>query len=247
MLLLEIVCKFVFKTRHHNPACMTDERNLWYFEDTDLFEVLCPKKTPYLEDRHEPGVYKKDQMVYLQDQSSEKIYMVSNGRIKIGTYAPDGKEIVKAILTKGEVFGELALAGEEKRQDFAQAMDNDTHVCSMTIDDLKDLMVENKELSLKILKIIGFRLRKMERKIESLVFKDARTRIVEFLKEMAEEKGQKVGFEVMIKNHLTHKDIASLTGTSRQTVTTVMNELREKNLINFDRRRILIRDLEKLS
>lgn len=226
---------------------MTDERNLWYFEDTDLFEVLCPKKTPYLEDRHEPGVYMKDQMVYLQDQSSEKIYMVSNGRIKIGTYAPDGKEIVKAILTKGEVFGELALAGEEKRQDFAQAMDNDTRVCSMTIDDLKDLMVENKELSLKILKIIGFRLRKMERKIESLVFKDARTRIVEFLKEMAEEKGQKVGFEVMIKNHLTHKDIASLTGTSRQTVTTVMNELREKNLINFDRRRILIRDVEKLS
>ncbi len=225
---------------------MSTESNLWFFEDTDLFEVLCPKKTPYLEDRHEPGLYKKDQMIYLQDQSSENIYMVSNGRVKIGTYAPDGKEIVKAILTRGEVFGELALAGETKRQDFAQAMDNETRVCAMTIDQLKDLMVDNKELSFKILKIVGFRLRKMERKIESLVFKDARTRIVEFLKEMAEEKGQKVGFEIMIKNHLTHKDIASLTGTSRQTVTTVMNELREKNLINFDRRRILIRDLDKL-
>ena len=226
---------------------MSEDRNLWYFEDTDLFEVLCPKKTPYLEDRHEPGVYKKDEMIYFQDQSSEKIYMVSNGRVKIGTYATDGKEIVKAILTTGEVFGELALVGEEKRRDFAQAMDNGTRVCDMTIDQLKDLMKDNKELSFKILRIVGFRLRKMERKIESLVFKDARTRIVEFLKEMAEEKGQKVGFETMIKNHLTHKDIASLTGTSRQTVTTVMNELREKNLINFDRRRILIRDLEKLS
>lgn len=226
---------------------MSDERNLWYFEDTDLFEVLCPKKTPYLEDKHVPGVYKKDDFIYFKDQSSENIYMVSSGRVKIGTYGPDGKEIVKAILTRGEVFGELALAGEEKRQDFAQAMDNDTHVCSMTIEDLQNLMVDNKELNLKILKIVGFRLRKMERKIESLVFKDARTRIVDFLKEMAEEKGQKVGFEMMIKNHLTHKDIASLTGTSRQTVTTVMNELREKNLINFDRRRILIRDLEKLA
>ncbi len=226
---------------------MSDERNLWYFEDTDLFEVLCPKKTPYLEDKHIPGVYKKDDFIYFKDQSSENIYMVSSGRVKIGTYGPDGKEIVKAILTRGEVFGELALAGEDKRQDFAQSMDNDTHVCSMTIGDLQDLMVDNKELNLKILKIIGFRLRKMERKIESLVFKDARTRIVDFLKEMAEEKGQKVGFETMIKNHLTHKDIASLTGTSRQTVTTVMNELREKNLINFDRRRILIRDLDKLA
>lgn len=200
-----------------------------------------------MEEQHTPGVYKKDDFIYFKDQSSENIYMVSNGRVKIGTYGPDGKEIVKAILGRGEVFGELALAGEDKRQDFAQSMDNDTRVCSMTIEDLQNLMVDNKELSFKILKIVGFRLRKMERKIESLVFKDARTRIVDFLREMAEEKGQKVGFEMMIKNHLTHKDIASLTGTSRQTVTTVMNELREKNLINFDRRRILIRDLEKLA
>ncbi|MEM9337299.1 MAG: Crp/Fnr family transcriptional regulator [Bacteroidota bacterium] len=226
---------------------MSENSNIWFFEDTDLFEVLCPKKTPHMEDHHPPGVYKKDDFIYFKDQSSESVYMVSSGRVKIGTYADDGKEIVKAILTRGEVFGELALAGEQKRQDFAQAMDNSTRVCAMTITDLQELMKDNKELSFKILKIVGFRLRKMERKIESLVFKDARTRIVDFLREMAEEKGQKVGFETMIKNHLTHKDIASLTGTSRQTVTTVMNELRERNLINFDRRRILIRDIEKLS
>lgn len=225
---------------------MSTERNIWYFEDADLFEILCPTKTPNLEKEHVPGLYKKEAFVYFKDQSSDNIYMVSNGRVKIGTYGPDGKEIVKAILTRGEIFGEMALAGEDKRQDFAQAMDHDTRVCSMTIEELQNLMIDNKELSFKILKIVGFRLRKMERKIESLVFKDARTRIVEFLREMAEEKGQKVGFETMIKNHLTHKDIASLTGTSRQTVTTVMNELRDNNLITFDRRRILIRDLEKL-
>lgn len=222
-------------------------RNLWYFEDADLFEVLCPKKTPFMEEKHPMGEYKKDGFIYFQDQSADKIYMVSDGRVKIGTYAPDGKEIVKAILSRGEIFGEMALAGEEKREDFAQAMDNNTRICVMTLENLQDLMKDNKELSFKMLKIVGFRLRKMERKIESLVFKDARTRIIEFLRDTAAEKGQKVGFEMMIKNHLTHKDIASLTGTSRQTVTTVMNDLREKNLINFDRRRILIRDMEKLA
>ena len=63
---------------------------------------------------------------------------------------------------------------------------------------------------------------------------------------MALEKGKKVGYEIMFKNYLTHKDIASLTGTSRQTVTTVLNDLKDKNLINFDRRRFLIRDMDKL-
>lgn len=225
---------------------MSDQSNLWYFEESDLFDVLCSRKTPDLESKHIPGLYQKDDFIYFPEDASKQIYMVSNGRVKIGTYTDEKKEIVKAILTRGEIFGELALAGEVTRTDFAQAMDNDTRICSMTIENLKELMRDNQELSFKILRIVGWRLRKMETKIESLVFKDARTRIVDFLRETALEKGQKVGFEMMIKNHLTHKDIASLTGTSRQTVTTVMNDLREQNLINFDRRRILIRDMEKL-
>lgn len=226
---------------------MSEKSKLWYFEDVDLFEVLCPSKTPSLEVKHNPNIFKKDEYIYFPEEPSANIYMIAHGRVKIGTYLEDGKEIVKAILSQGEIFGELALAGEERRSDFAQAMDNETRVCPMTIDGLKSLMKDNQELSLKIFKILGLRMRKMERRIESLVFKDARTRIVDFLKEMAEERGQKVGFEMMIKNHLTHKDIASLTGTSRQTVTTVMNELRDHNIINFDRRRILIRDMEKLA
>ncbi len=226
---------------------MSNQSGIWYFEDVDLYEILCPKKTPYMEQKHNPNVFKKDEFIYFPKEVSTSIYMISEGRVKIGTYVDEDKEIVKAILTKGEIFGELALTGETTRSDYAQALDSGTRVCPMTIEDLQALMWEDKVLSLKIFKILGFRLRKMERKIESLVFKDARTRIVEFLRDMAIEKGQKVGFETMIKNHLTHKDIASLTGTSRQTVTTILNELRERNMINFDRRRILIRDLEKLA
>jgi CRP/FNR family cyclic AMP-dependent transcriptional regulator len=225
---------------------MNDKSNIWYLEKVDLYEVLCPHKVPSLEETHVFHHYEKDDFVYFPDDLSEKIYMIAEGRIKIGTYTNEGKEIVKAILGHGEIFGELALAGEDRRSDFAQAMDANTQVCPMTIDDMEVLMAKNKTLSLKIMKIIGLRLKRTERKIESLVFKDARTRVVEFLKDTALEKGQKVGFETMIKNHLTHKDIASLTGTSRQTVTTILNELRDKNIINFDRRRILIRDMDML-
>ena len=225
---------------------MSENTSLWYFEETELYEILCPHKMPHMEGKHNPDIYSKDEYIYFPEEPSTNIYMIAAGRIKMGAYNDDGKEIVKSILSKGELFGEMALAGENPRRDFAQALDNDTRVCPMTVGDLKALMRENQELSFKIFKIIGFRFRRMERRIESLVFKDARTRIVEFLKDMAEERGQKVGFEMMIKNHLTHKDIASLTGTSRQTVTTVMNELRESNVINFDRRRILIRDMARL-
>ena len=208
--------------------------------------MLCPHKLLQHQDNHQYHRFKKGQFIYFQDQPSDHIFMIAEGRVKIGSYSTKGKEITKTILSKGEIFGELALAGEEHRSDFAQSLTDNTQVCSMAIELMQQLMLENKSLSLKIIKLIGFRFRKLERRLESLVFKDARTRIVEFILEMAREKGQKVGFETMVKNPLTHQDIANLTGTSRQTVTTILNELRDQNLINFDRRKILIRDIDKL-
>ena len=224
---------------------MANAAALWYFESVNLYNILCPHKVKKMGERHEFLKIPKDQFVYLPDEQCTHVYLIVDGRIKVGHYLEDGKEVVTAILTGGEIFGELALAGGEQRRDFAQAQVNTT-ICPLTIQDLQDLMLENKELSFKILKLVGLRLIKLERKLELLVFKDARTRIIEFLKDAASWKGKKVGFETMIPTNLTHKDIASLTGTSRQTVTAILNELKEQNLINFDRKKILIRDLERL-
>lgn len=226
---------------------MSKEASLWYFESVNMYDILCPHKVKTMAERHSFNYFKKDEFIYFPNEPATYIYMIANGRVRIGRYLDDGQEVVSAILTTGEIFGELALAGEETRRDFAQAMDADTTVCPLSIDDLRDLMKDNKELSFRLLKLVGLRLMKLERKLELLVFKDARTRIVEFLKDTASWKGKKVGFETLIPTKLTHKDIAALTGTSRQTVTTILNDLKEKNLINFDRRRILIRDLEKLA
>ena len=79
------------------------------------------------------------------------------------------------------------------------------------------------------MKIMGSRMLEMEQRLESLVFKDSRTRIIEFLKDLADKKGQRVGYEILVRKFMTHQDIANLTATSRQTVTTVLNELRNKN------------------
>lgn len=220
--------------------------SIWYFEDVNLYNILCTHTWESKKDQHVFHEYKKDAFIYFNDEPSNQIYLIAKGRVKIATQTEDGKEVVKAILGEGEIFGEMALVGQTNRTDFTQAMEEGTTVCPMKIEDLEELMAQNKRLSLQIFKIIGFRLQRLERKIESLVFKDSRSRIIEFIYEWALEKGQKVGFETKIKNYLTHKDIANLTGTSRQTVTTILNDLKERNLINFDRRQILIRDMDVL-
>ena len=159
---------------------MGDKSNLWYFENVDLYKVLCPHLVKVDKAHNDKKVYAKGEFIYFPNQKSTTIYLIAQGRVKIGSYTDDGNESVKSILGGGDIFGELALAGEEKRPDFAQVLDDNTAVCQMNIEHMHTLMLNNKPLNLKIYKLIGLRLKKLERRIESMVFKDARTRIIDF-------------------------------------------------------------------
>ena len=109
------------------------------------------------------------------------------------------------------------------------------------------IIIGNFEFNLKVVENLGKKIHKIESRLESLVFHDARTRIVEFIKENANNFGRKVGYEMLLKHSLTQQDIANFTGTSRQTVTSVLNDLRNSNQIYFKRKSILIRDLSTLA
>ena len=222
------------------------DQSFWFLENIDVTGIFCPQKLGSMDDTHVQKEFKKGEYIYLPEEHSDKIFFLTNGRVKIGNYADSGKEITKAILTQGEVFGELSLVGEEKRRDFAVAME-DTLVCIVSVDEMKGLLKDHNALNLFFMKIMGSRVLEMEKRLESLVFKDSRTRIVEFLRDLATKKGQRVGYEMLVRRFMTHQEIANLTATSRQTVTTVLNELRNKNILTFNRRRLLIRDMDKLA
>jgi CRP-like cAMP-binding protein len=222
-----------------------ENQSLWFLENIDVTGIFCSKKLGHFQDSHTEKEYKKGAFIYLPDEDADKIFFISEGRVKIGSLGENGKEITKAILGKGEVFGELALISDNKRSDFAQAMEK-THLCVLPKDQLNAMMRERNGLSTFLLQLFGSRIMRMEKRLETLVFKDSRSRIVHFLVELNEKRGERVGYEWVVRKFLTHQEIANLTATSRQTVTTVLNELKNDNVITFDRRRLLIRELETL-
>ena len=222
------------------------EHSLWFLENIDVTGIFCPQKMDAQHDDLSHKEFGKGEYIFLPDEHADKIFFLTTGRVKIGTYNEGGREITKAILTKGEVFGELSLLGEAKRRDFAYAMEP-TSVCILTVQEMRDLMRDHSGLNLFLMRVLGSRVLEMEKRLESLVFKDSRSRIVQLLVDMTNKKGQRVGYEHVVRKFLTHQEIANLTATSRQTVTTVLNDLRNRNLITFNRRRLLVRDLDKLS
>jgi CRP-like cAMP-binding protein len=222
-------------------------KSLWYFDEVNLFNLLCPHKFKEYKACHTFDTYHKNDYVYFEADAANKVFLIEKGKIKIGYYSEDGTEVIHAILSKGELFGEKAILGEEKRNEFAQSIDNNTSICPIGVETMLDLMRDHKTFSLRIYKFLGLRFKKLERRLQLLLFKDTRTRLLEFLDELCEDYGydcEKTG-DTVIQHPYTQKDIASLIGTSRPTLNTILNELKEENMISFNRKEIRI--LQKIT
>ncbi|MEL6142530.1 MAG: Crp/Fnr family transcriptional regulator [Bacteroidota bacterium] len=154
------------------------DQSFWFLENIDLQHIFCPRKKHQLGDKNHFD-FTANSYIYLPDEPAQNIYLINEGRIKIGTYGEDGKEITKAILGPGEVFGEMALMGQESRRDFAYVM-SDVSLCTLERADLSAMLRERNDLQMFFMRMIGKRTLQLEQRLESLVFKSSKTRILEF-------------------------------------------------------------------
>lgn len=222
---------------------MNEQNSIWYFEDVNLFECFCPITGAEEKYHKQPKrTFKKNEFIYMSDDHANQVFFIHEGAVKIISYTNDGNEVIKAILHQGEIFGELSVYGEQKRNDYAQAVE-DTNVCILSQVEVVDLMRDMSDFQVFLNKLIGKRVIMTQKRLESLLFKDAKTRIAEYILEQADKRSKYSPQGLIVRNYLTHQEIASYTGTSRQTVTTILNQFREQNLIEFDRKRIIIKDL----
>ena len=211
-----------------------------------LFDGIDSETLDVLKEMMEPVVVPKYQFIYRQGDLAQHLYLLSKGAVKIGSIHSDGREIIKQILYPEAIFGELGVICEERYSSYALTFNSEVFLYRVKAEDFRRLLQQFPGLYLNILRMIGRKLTHAEKRLESLIFKDARERIVDFLKHNAEKHGMRVGYEMMFKHNFTQQDIANFTGTSRQTVTSVLNDLRKSNLINFNRRSVLIRDMANL-
>ena len=228
---------------------MADKSKLWYLENFNLFESIDQSNMEKLNNITSMQEIQKSQPIYFAQDPSNSIFFLKKGRVKLTRTSPDGKEMIVALINPGDVFGEMSILDDTERTDYAITMD-ECLICAISKNDFREFSEKNPSLNLKLTKLIGFRMRKYSERIEGLVFKDAQQRVISFLLSLANEQGKKIGDEIFVKPFLTHQDIASLTACSRQTVNSILTSLREDGIIDFDRRKLIIKnnnELRKLS
>jgi CRP/FNR family cyclic AMP-dependent transcriptional regulator len=182
----------------------------------------------------------KNTYLYFDPQYHNKLYFVKEGFVRVGHIDDEGNEFVKDILQPGDVFGLLTFEKTGLRGEFAQAHRKDCILCAFSIDDFQALLERKPQLAIMFSRKVGEKVRRVENRLLNLLVRDVRTRLLYFIWTIIPHAPQ-FDEEVEIPNYLTHEDIARLTGTCRQTVTTLFSQLEEDGLIFIDRRKIVVR------
>lgn len=208
---------------------------LWYINTNKIFSGLSEKDKDEISSRLMPRHVKKKGLVYNSGDKAGMVYILKEGRVRITQFSADGKELTVDILEPGDIFGELTVAGEEVYNSSATAME-DSYMCSINRRDFEDFIGKMPDLSLTITKWIGLRLRRVESRFMDMLFQDVRTRLITIFRDLAQKYGVEVDGGKKIDIQLSHKEIASLVGAARETVTLELNNLKRNGDILMDGR-----------
>ena len=167
-----------------------------------------------------------DTTIFHEGDPADSIFVVVNGRVKVVTTSSDGKEFILSVLGGGQVFGEMGMLEAAPRSASVVTI---TEVDLLVIkrEDFDRLLNTSPGISRKLMAILSRRLRRANSKMESLAYMDVAGRLARYLLDMALDHGQRLGNGWVVVRRPTHSDIAHSIGTSRETVSRLINEFEE--------------------
>jgi len=205
---------------------------------------LLPGIEPLLEQGDREEVPSRE-TVYYPGTPSDAVYFVEKGNVKLSYLDPTGKRLTMAIRGPGEMFGEMALVGEQRRRHQAMVVDESV-IVRVGRDVCLAWLRERPDVLLEILQLFGLWIRDLEEIVEDQAFRDIQTRLSRQLLRLSHEYGVKTKDGILIGFRLTHRDLAEMIGSARENTTMTLNRFEREGILDKRRFQIVIKDLEGL-
>jgi len=188
----------------------------------------------------------KGSVLFAEGDGGDQLYVIAEGKLKLGTSSGDGRENLLSILGPGEMFGELSLFDPGPRTSTATAV-TDVKLLSLGQEKLLPWLAENPKVALQLLARLAQRLRRTNEAVGDLVFSDVPGRVAKALIDLGERFGKKTEEGLFVHHDLTQEELAQLVGASRETVNKALADFAGRNWLKLDGRAVLITDFERLS
>lgn len=216
-----------------------------YLKAVPLFASLDPSELDVIYRLSTNLKYPKKKVIFLENEDGDKLYVILKGSVKIIKASESGEEIILAILREGEFFGDMSLLDNKPRS--ATVITNeDCQLMIINRSSFEKMVITYPKISLKLMKELTSRLRKADELIGSLAFINVNGRIAGLLLQLADERGIETDGGVLIKARPTHQEIANMVISSRETVTRVLKQFEEKELISMSGKDITILNRENI-
>ncbi len=213
-----------------------------------MVDVLEPLSGEELEEfsRRVPDTHvEQGEIFYTPGDRSEALFMLKKGRVRLYKLAPDGWEFTLAVMEAGTMFGEMALTAQRLRETYAEAMEP-SDICVLKSEDLERIVRGNPDVGLRMIRVLSERLRACETRLEDIGLKEVPARLANLVLQLAENEGVVTPDGPKIPTHYTHRQLATMIGSSRETVTRAFTKLQEAGTVELRRRRIYVKDAEAL-
>lgn len=216
---------------------------LQFLRQVPLFQSLGPEESNDLASSFRSQSFKKGETLFRKGSEGTELYIIRRGSVKIVVPSSEGSEVVLAIFSEGDFFGEMSLLDGLPRSADAVALEP-SEVYVLNRSDFLRFLHNNENAIHFILRSLSLRLRKTDDLLEDTCFLRIPARFAKRLLELAETHGHREGNSVEIDMQLTQSDLAGLVGASRESINKTLRLMREKGLISIEKNLIRIYDLE---
>lgn len=218
---------------------------IWYLKKIRLFKEMTSEEMGELDRITRMESVKKKTPIFFPGDPSQQVYLLKEGRVKISRVSEEGREVTIALLEPGEIFGELNVLDDSPRDTMAEALD-DSQVCVVNKELFLSMVQKKPEFSFRLTKLIGLRLKRIESRVEDLVFRDVPARLANLLLELSKDYGKATEYGIQLQIKITHQEIANLIGSIRETVSAVLGDFKREGSIAFEGRIIVLLKPETL-
>jgi len=218
---------------------------VWYLKKVNIFSGLSMDEMMFLDRNSKMKSFGKGESIYIGERDHDKIFFLKKGKVKLLKLDMTGKEMVYAILKENEIFGSLSQLKENIDNEYAEAL-SETLVCYIRKDQFFKYIESNPSIMIKLNKLLSRKVIELQMLIEELTFKSVSGRIISLLIKLNQKFGVNYKDNILINLSLTHNDIASMIGATRESTTLALNRLKDDKVIYSEKKKIIIGDLEKL-
>ncbi len=198
-------------------ADATETNKVWYLKQNRLFEESADDDVTRFADLFTMQTFPRKALIFDQCDPARTIYLIKTGTVRIARITPDGKEVTIAVLGKGDLFGEEALFADRPRTTFAVVVD-EALLCMSRAEDLVALLNHEPKMAMNVANLMSDRLLELTATVEDLSYARLSDRLVHLIERLAIEHGRPCEGGIELTIRLTHADIASLVGSTRETV-----------------------------